>query len=62
MVIQMRCVNIMLKAGAAMTERQLTVVINALPTLEDPTVIGPLHSFPASYNIAFKVPIHGILW
>ena len=36
--MQMQCVSILLKAGAAMTLRQLTILIHALPTLEDPEV------------------------
>jgi len=35
----MRCVETLLKAGAAMTMEQLTVVIHALPTLQDPKVL-----------------------
>ncbi|CAL5221738.1 g3987 [Coccomyxa viridis] len=35
---QMRCVEILLKAGAAMNQRQLSIILDALPTLEDPKV------------------------
>lgn len=34
----MRCVEILLKAGAAMNQRQLSIILDALPTLEDPKV------------------------
>ena len=33
--MQMSCVKLLLKAGAAMTERQLAIILEALPTLED---------------------------
>ena len=39
LLMQMRCVNILLKAGAAITERQLTIITQALPALDDPKVI-----------------------
>ena len=39
LVVQMRCVETLLKAGAAMTLEQLTIIIHALPTLQDPKVL-----------------------
>ncbi len=37
--MQMRCVEILLKAGAAMDLRQMNITLDALPTLEDPKVL-----------------------
>ena len=39
--MQMQCVETLLKAGAAMTEKQLNVILKAVPTLEDPKVTTP---------------------
>ena len=36
--VQMRCVEILLKAGAAMNLRQMNIILDALPTLEEPKV------------------------
>ena len=35
---QVCCVKILLRAGAAMTQEQLTIVLHALPALESPRV------------------------
>ena len=35
---QVRCVEILLRAGAAMTQEQLTIVLHTLPALESPRV------------------------
>jgi hypothetical protein len=50
--VQMRCVQVLLKAGAAMTQEQLTIVLHALPALESPRV-SPLCSniLPVSSSI-----------
>lgn len=39
-LLQMRCVEALLKAGAAMSQEQLTIILNALPTLENPKVLA----------------------
>ena len=39
LLVQMRCVEILLRAGAAMTEGQLAIILEALPILDDPKVI-----------------------
>ena len=36
--MQVRCVEVLLKAGAGMTQEQLTIVLHALPALESPRV------------------------
>ena len=43
LLMQMQCVNLLLKAGAAMTEGQLTIITQALPALPDPKVIWAVH-------------------
>ncbi len=50
----MRCVETLLKAGAAMTMEQLTVVIHALPTLQDPKVL--ILFTPAGYRMSRSHP------
>ena len=45
--MQVRCVEVLLKAGAGMTQEQLTIVLHALPALESPRV-SPL---PVSSSI-----------
>lgn len=45
--MQMRCMNLLLKAGAAMTEKQLNIVVKALPTLDEPKVCILALSVPA---------------
>ena len=47
----MRCVEILLRAGAAMTEGQLSIVLKAIPTLDDLKVIA---SLPASHDISSR--------
>ena len=36
--MQVRCMEIMLRAGAAMTQEQLTLFLHALPALDSPRV------------------------
>ena len=45
----MRCASILLKAGAAVTEKQQTIICEALPALGDPKVRGPALK-PASWS------------
>ena len=42
---QVRCMEIMLRAGAAMTQEQLTLLLHALPALDSPRV-SSLSSIP----------------
>ena len=41
LIMQIRCVEVLLKAGAAMTERHVSIILEALPTLDDTKVLLP---------------------
>ncbi len=56
--MQMRCVNILLKAGAAMTERQATIITQTLTALDDPKVVLLSISMPLFTWLPYIVGNH----
>ena len=45
--MQVRCVEVLLRAGAAMTQEQLTILLHTLPALESPRVSPLLLRYPS---------------